>query len=103
MLGNKVPLSESIDKTLDIGAGLVEFLPLLDSCDNWVEALEGVRNAENPVTPDILDGAVAKSGYDISSAALRLGEIYTTLTYGKDFEAQAKVTVLAADKNTKNS
>lgn len=96
--GTRCLLSENIDKTLDIGAGLVEFFPLLENCDNWVQALKNVRKTEISVSSSAIDEGMKKSGYDISSAAEKLGFIYEKISGNRDFELEFKETVTSADK-----
>lgn len=77
--GTPCLLSDQIDKTLDIGAVKVEFLELNENCENWVSALETIQNNSGNTPSSVIDDAVNKSGYDIKSAARKLGEIYQGL------------------------
>lgn len=77
--GTPCLLSDQIDNTLDIGAVEVKFLELNENCENWVGALETIQNNSGNTPSSVIDDAVNKSGYDIKSAARKLGEIYQGL------------------------
>lgn len=96
--GTKCLLSENIDKTLDIGCGLVEFLPLLENCNNWVNALEKIRGNCDKVSFLEIDEAMEKGGYDIASAAEKLEFIYEKVSGNEISKITAKETVASADR-----
>ncbi|MBP3706026.1 MAG: glycosyltransferase [Clostridia bacterium] len=96
--GTKCLLSENIDKTLDIGAGLVKFLPLLENCNNWVNALENIRKNCDKASSLVIHDAMEKSGYDIASAAQKLEFIYEKVSGNEISKITAKETVTSADK-----
>lgn len=69
-------LSDRIDKTLNINAGIMEFLSLDDNCLNWINALEDIRQNGGYPEPQIISERMEKTGYDINASARELGNIY---------------------------
>lgn len=73
--------SENIDKTVDIKADLVEFLPIDKGTECWVESLEKDYNANENKDKDMgkVFSCLKTSGYEITESSKILKNIYRSL------------------------
>jgi len=82
--GTPCLISDTVDKSLNIGIGLTTFLPINDSYKSWITALETKRNNKyTSVDSNTIYNALFKYGYDIVSSAVKLSEIYDSLIVEK--------------------
>ncbi|QGH33852.1 glycosyltransferase [Gracilibacillus salitolerans] len=74
--GLPIIASDSISKEVDLGAGLVQFIPL-DNKNKWLEAMYEAydHTYRNPIEPEIL----FKKGYDVKQVAQQTEQKYLQL------------------------
>lgn len=77
--GTNCLFSENIDKTVDIKAGLVQFLPIDKGTDYWVEGLEKVYKANENKDMGKVFSCLKTSGYEITESSKILENIYCSL------------------------
>lgn len=77
--GTHCLLSENIDKTVDIHAGLVKFLPINNGTKKWVDALLLLRNNNKKISGKNIYNCLKNSGYEITESVSKLVNIYYTL------------------------
>ena len=78
--GTPCLISNKIDKTLDLGLGLVSFLSIDNGCKEWVSAIASFRNnADSRISNEKIYEALIRHGYEVSSSAKKLSEIYDSL------------------------
>ena len=68
-------VSNRVSPEVDLGAGLVSFLPLEVSADEWSQAMARLL-ARPPVLWSDRERAIRNAGYDIATSVARLEEIY---------------------------
>lgn len=73
-LGLPVVASSSISAEVDLGLGLIEFLPT-DAATKWLSAVDASA-AKPPIQPDQAQAALRRSGFDASESARRLLRLY---------------------------
>lgn len=78
--GIRCILSDEIDRTVDLGIGLVDFLPIHNGTDIWVKKIEEVlsEKKELPSESEIVK-AIIQNGYDSEISADNLSNIYKSL------------------------
>lgn len=76
--GTPCVFSETIDKSVCICENNCEFLPINEGTKKWIDAINRMRNCDKNSDANIYD-ALCKNGYEISTTALKLEEIYNTL------------------------
>lgn len=77
--GTHCLFSENIDKTVDIEAGLVEFLPIDRGTKCWRKSLETTYfTKECEVKKDVFS-CLKRSGYEITESSKALEDIYNSL------------------------
>ena len=72
--GTKCLFSNTIDKTVDVGAGLAIFLPIDKGACPWTDKL--LQSAPTKVDAGLVFERLVKSGYEINHAAAKLAEFY---------------------------
>lgn len=77
--GTPCVFSDTIDKAACICGDYCEFVPIDKGIDLWVDAIKRMRNCGRNNDSNIYS-ALCKNGYEISKTALKLEEIYNSLT-----------------------
>lgn len=76
--GTPCVFSETIDKSVCICEDNCEFVSINKGTEKWIDAINRMRNCDKNSDANIYD-ALCKNGYEISTTALKLEEIYNTL------------------------
>ena len=76
--GTPCVFSATIDKSVCICEDTCEFVPINNGTEKWIDAINRMRNCGKNSDANIYD-ALCKNGYEISTAALKLKEIYNSL------------------------
>lgn len=78
--GTKCILSDEIDRTVDLGIGLVDFLPIHNGTDIWVKKIEESLYEKKKVPSEIeIVKAIIQNGYDSEISVDNLSNIYKSL------------------------
>ena len=73
-------MSDEIDRTVDLGIGLVDFLPIHNGTDIWVKKIEESLYEKKKLPSEIeIVKAIIQNGYDSEISVDNLSNIYKSL------------------------
>jgi glycosyltransferase EpsF len=72
-------VSDTITEEIDMGLGLISFLSIKSSCEEWINKIIAISNENRDIDRDSIKNALSKNGYEINESIIRLKKIYDLL------------------------
>lgn len=74
--------SQGIDSSVDLGIGIVTFLPIDQGINCWVDKISCILNNNN-ISTDMIYEKLIEKGYEITATAVELQHIYRSICISK--------------------